>query len=544
MSYQIPVARRIFRGRLSNVIRYGSFAVAIVAAVVGFVLMIAVSIWWMLLFVPAALATGVGTVDLLQHDHSLLRNYPIIGHGRYVLEAVRPEIQQYFIERDTDGMPFDRTTRSLVYARAKGDNAEQPFGTERDLYDVGSDWLIHSVQPVAPSDEPFRVRLGGPQCSQPYDIALLNVAAMSFGSLSANAVLALNGGAAKGGFAHDTGEGGLSKYHLEPGGDLVWEIGSGYFGCRTKDGGFDAEEFARKAAEPSVKAVSVKLSQGAKPGIGGVMPAAKMTEEIAEARGVPVGERCVSPPAHSAFSGPKGLLEFVADLRERSGGKPTGFKLCVGSRVEVLAICKAMLETGIVPDFIKVDGSEGGTGAGPVEFQDHMGMPLTDGLTIVRDALVGTGLRDQVKIGVSGKIASGADIVKRLAQGADFTSSARAMMMAIGCIQAQTCHTNMCPVGITTQDPKRTRALVVADKAERVYCFHHETTRSAQKMIGAMGLSGPDELRPHHVIVRTGSDTIGTFDDLYPCVEPGQFLSEPPESWATAWKMASADSFT
>ena len=374
-----------------------------------------------------------------------------------MLESIRPELQQYFIERDYDGRPFDRDVRSLVYQRAKGDEAELPFGTERNVYAEGYEYFESSIRPLAVGAKEPRVRIGGPDCTKPYDMSLLNVSAMSFGSLSANAILALNQGAALGGFAHDTGEGGLSDYHLRHGGDLVWEIGTAYFGCRTADGGFDRARFAEKAAHDNVKCVSLKLSQGAKPGIGGVLPGEKVTAEIARVREVPEGKTVISPPYHQVFSTPRELIRFIAEMRELSGGKPVGFKLCVGSRREFLAVCKALIEEGTAPDFIIVDGAEGGTGAAPLEFADHLGSPLTEGLITVHNALVGVGLRDRIKIGASGKVATGADIVKRIVQGADFTNSARAMMFAIGCIQAQSCHTNACPVGVATQDPRRAR---------------------------------------------------------------------------------------
>lgn len=524
-------------------IRFLLPALAIVFAAGVTAIAVAVSWWWLLLAVPLILTALVGIYDLLQIRHSVLRNYPLLGHLRFALEALRPEMQQYFVERNTDGRPFDRDARSLVYERAKGENQEKAFGTELDVYAVGQQFLSHSMAPVSPPDEPHRVPVGGPQCTRPYDMALLNVSAMSFGALSAQAVLALNTGAKMGGFAQDTGEGGLTEYHLRPGGDLVWEIGSGYFGCRTSDGHFDEELFAAKASHPNVKCVSIKLSQGAKPGTGGVMPAAKMTREIAEARGVPVGVKCVSPPAHSAFTSPAGLLEFLARLRERCGGKPTGFKLCVGRPPDFLSVCKAMIATGILPDFIIVDGSEGGTGAAPLEFEDHMGMPLTDGLTFVNNALVGCDLRTHIKIGASGKVSSGADIVTRLIQGADYTNAARAMMMAVGCIQAQRCHTNTCPVGVTTQDPKRTRALVVSDKARRVYHFQAETVRSANQLIAAMGLTEPAQLRPWLLVRRTDDQTLKRFDEVHHHLEPGQLLTDPPRWWKGFWQQASADRF-
>jgi glutamate synthase domain-containing protein 2 len=387
------------------------------------------------------------------------------------------------------------------------------------------------------------VRVGGPDCKQPYDMALLNVSAMSFGALSANAIRALNAGAAAGGFAHDTGEGGLTDYHLEGGGDLVWEIGSGYFGARTRDGDFDPDLFAEKSANPQVKCVSLKLSQGAKPGIGGVLPAAKVTKEIADARGVPQGEKCVSPAAHKVFHTPRELVHFIAKMRELSGGKPTGFKMCVGSRVELLAICKAMVEEGVTPDFIVVDGSEGGTGAAPLEFEDHVGVPLTDGLIVMHNALVGTGLRDRIRIGASGKVSTGIDLVKRIAQGADYTNAARAMMMAIGCIQAQLCHTNRCPVGVATQDPKRARALDVLDKTQRVTRFQQATVAQAQQIIASMGLTGTHELTPAMLHRRIDHTTTKTYAELYDWLSPRELLAEAPEGWAADWAAADPDRF-
>ena len=491
-----------------------------------------------------ALVLALAVYDLTQRRHSILRNYPVAGHLRFLLEAIRPELQQYFIERNYDGRPYDRDTRNVIYERAKGIHGEQAFGTERDMAAPGYEWLLHTTAALDPPDAPPLVRIGGPDCTQPYDMALLNVSAMSFGALSANAIRALNGGAQRGRFAHDTGEGGLTKYHLENGGDLVWEIGSGYFGARTKDGRFDADLFAEKAAHEQVRCVSVKLSQGAKPGIGGVLPGAKVTKEIAAARGVPEGEKCVSPSHHREFSTPRELVRFVARMRELAGGKPAGMKLCIGARHEFLAICKAMIEEGTGPDFIVVDGAEGGTGAAPQEYEDHVGTPLTEGLMIVHNALVGCGLRDRIRIGASGKIATGADIVKRLAQGADYTNAARAMMMAAGCIQAQRCHTNTCPVGVTTQDPRRARALNVPDKTERVHRFQQATVAQAQQLLGSMGVSDPSQVRPWMLIRRVDEVTTASYAELFEWLEPGELLRSPPTSWAADWKRADPDSFT
>ncbi len=525
------------------VIRIGWVAAAVLAAVAAVGAALELSPWWWTGAVPLAALGLLGVWDLAQRRHSVLRNYPVIGHARFLLEKIRPELQQYFIERNFDGRPFDRDVRSIVYERAKGTDAEEPYGTERDVYLAGHEFLVPSMAPRPVPDQPPRVRIGGPDCTRPYDMALLNVSAMSFGSLSSNAILALNGGAAAGGFAHDTGEGGMSDYHLRPGGDLVWEVGTGYFGCRTGDGDFDPGKFADKAAHPNVKCVSLKLSQGAKPGIGGVLPGAKVNAEIAGVRGVPEGRTVVSPPYHRVFSTPRELVRFIARMRELSGGKPAGFKLCVGSRGQFLAVCKAMIEEGTAPDFIIVDGAEGGTGAAPLEFADNIGTPLTEGLITVHNALVGAGLRDRVRIGASGKIATGSDLVKRLAQGADYGNAARAMMFAVGCIQAQRCHTNTCPSGVTTQDPRRARALDVGDKTERVRRLQEATVASALQIMAAMGVTDPADLRPHMLRRRTDPQTVRSYDELYDWLAPGQLLAEPPESWAADWAAADPDRF-
>ena len=490
----------------------------------------------------AAALGCVGVYDLVQRRHAILRNYPIVGHARFMLEAIRPELQQYFIERNYDGRPFDRDTRTSVYERAKGVKDEQAFGTERDVAEPGYEWLLHSTHPLDPPKDPPRVLVGGPDCAHPYEMALLNVSAMSFGALSAAALTALNRGAAKGGFAHDTGEGGLTEYHLQ-GADVVWEIGTGYFGARTKDGGFDAAQFREKAANDAIKCVSLKLSQGAKPGIGGVLPGMKVTAEIANARGVPQGQTCVSPPGHKVFSTPRELIRFIIQMRALAGGKPAGFKLCVGTRHELLAICKAMIEEGTAPDFIVIDGAEGGTGAAPAEYEDHMGTPLTEGLMMVHNALVGCGLRDRVRLAATGKVATGSDIVKRLAQGADYTNAARAMMMAVGCIQSQECHLNTCPVGVATQDPKRARALVVPDKTERAYRYQRATVAEAQRLIGSMGLHAPGDVTPHHLVRRVDHVTSKSYAELFEWLSPGQLLDDPPESWEADWRRADPDSF-
>ena len=484
--------------------------------------------WWLVLAAPLLALGLLGVYDMFQNGHSVTRNYPVIGHARFLLEHIRPEIQQYFIESATDGVPFDRETRDLVYDRAKGAKGEEPFGTKRDVTAVGYEFVAHSLRAKRANDEVPTVRLGGPECTQPYDIALLNVSAMSFGSLSGNAIEALNGGAALGGFAHDTGEGAISPYPLKHGGDLIWEIASGYFGCRTDDGHFNPERFAANATRPTVKAISIKVSQGAKPGLGGLLPGAKVNAEIAATREVPIGMTIVSPPTHDEFSTPIELIQWIQQLRSLSGGKPVGFKLCIGSRREFLAICKAMVELESYPDFIIVDGAEGGTGAGPVEFEDNVGMPLTEALMFVHNALVGSGVREHVKIGVSGKVASGIDIVKRICQGADFTLAARAMMFAVGCIQAQSCHTNTCPVGVATQDPWRARALVVDDKKVRVYNFQRITVGSAKQIVASMGLDSFGDLNPRKLFRRVEPHLTMTYADLYEWLKPRQLLVAPP----------------
>lgn len=500
--------------------------------------------WWILLGLAPVLALGLR--DALQTRHAVLRNWPLLGRFRYAFESIRPEIQQYFVEGDTDGKPIHRNFRSVVYQRAKDELDTLPFGTQRDVYEPGYEWMTHSMAAKAwPHDRPApRVTIGGRDCTQPYEASYLGISAMSYGSLSRNAVLALNGGAAKGGFFHNTGEGGISPYHKEPGGDLVWQIGTGYFGCRARDGNFDPEAYKEEVAHPSVRMVELKLSQGAKPGHGGILPAKKVTPEIAKIRRVQMGEDVLSPPSHRAFDTPTGLLEFVARLRELSGGKPVGIKLCVGDAVEVLSVCKAMRETDIAPDFISVDGGEGGTGAAPLEFSNSVGWPLREGLAFVHAALLGTGLRDRTKLIASGKIITGFHMVRALALGADLCSSARAMMLALGCIQARRCNSNHCPVGVATQTPALIEGLVVSDKRERVYRYHHETVLSLLELAGAAGLDSPEQILPSHVWRRMDERTAQHYGELYPLPEAGCLLdgSGPPELLA-AWTAASSDRF-
>ncbi|WP_285657939.1 FMN-binding glutamate synthase family protein [Actinomycetospora sp. NBRC 106375] len=499
--------------------------------------------WWWLVAVPFAAIAALAVADLSQRRHSVLRNYPVLGHLRFLAEAIRPELQQYFVELDYDGRPFDRDTRTTVYERSKGNRGHEPFGSGRDVYATGAESFVHSMTPARVPPTPPRVRVGGPECTVPYDMALLNISAMSFGSLSANAVLAMARGAAAGGFAMDTGEGGLSEYHLRHGADLIWELGTGYFGARSADGGFDPAAFADQAAHPTVRAVELKLSQGAKPGLGGVLPGVKVTAEIAAARGVPARQTVVSPPFHRVFSTPRELVTFLARMRDLAGGKPVGIKLCVGSRRDVLAIVKAWRAEGVGPDFVVVDGSEGGTGAAPLEFLDHVGTPLTEGLITVNNALVGAGLREQVRVGASGKVATGADVVKRLVQGADYTNAARAMMFAVGCIQAQRCHTNTCPTGVATQDPRRARALHVPDKATRVRQLQAGTVASAMEIIAAMGVRHPEQLHPAMLRRRTEPGVMRTYAEIYDWLAPGELLCEPPAAWAADWAAADPDAF-
>jgi len=497
---------------------------------------------WALLLVGPIIVLGVR--DLLQTRHALLRIFPVLGHGRYLLEEVRPEIQQYFVETDTNGTPFAREFRSVIYQRAKDARDTVAFGTQRDVNAIGYEWMTHSLAPKpVPHDEP-RVRVGGRKCTKPYDASHLNISAMSFGSLSKNAIVALNIGAKEGGFAHNTGEGGLSPYHLETGGDLIWQVGTAYFGCRDDAGNFLPELFEKKAAHDSVKMIEVKLSQGAKPGHGGILPAAKLTPEIAEIRSVPMGKDVISPPAHSAFSTPKGLLEFVAQLRELSGGKPVGFKLCIGHRTEFLAICKAMVETDLLPDFITVDGAEGGTGAAPVELSNSVGMPLRDGLLFVNSALRAIGVRDKVRIIAAGKITTGFHMVRAIALGADLCNSARGMMFALGCIQARRCNANDCPVGVATQDPSRYQGLVVSDKSTRVTNYHRQTVHAFLELIAANGHVRSTEIAPKHVHRRVDATTIKSFAEVYEYLPIGCLLDgTAPLAWQTRWDRARADKF-
>ena len=539
-------------------VRYSVLALCIFGLLLSAFSVVGFGVGWLALLVCGALV-GVGVHDLRQTRHAILRNYPVIGHLRFLFEYIRPEMRQYFIEGNREAMPFSRAQRSLVYQRAKGDPDNQPFGTHLDVGAQGYEWVNHSMAPTKLPTHDFRIWIGGDPdhsgqaarslqpCTQPYNASVFNISAMSFGALSANAILALNKGAKLGGFAHDTGEGSISEHHRVHGGDLIWEIGSGYFGCRNVDGSFSEERFATNACDPQVKLIELKLSQGAKPGHGGVLPGAKVTPEIAQARGVPVGVDCISPSMHSAFGTPIEMMHFIERLRQLSGGKPTGFKLCIGHPWEWFAIAKAMQETGIHPDFIVVDGAEGGTGAAPLEFTDHVGAPLQEGLLLVHNTLKGLGLRKQVRIGCAGKVVSAFDMAQLMALGADWCNSARGFMFALGCLQAQTCHSGHCPTGVTTQDPLRQRALIVPDKAERVYRFHQGTLEALKEMVQAAGLKHPREIRAHHIVRRISSNEVRLLSNLVPQVESGSLLSgEILESQAVFklyWPMASAASF-
>ena len=492
------------------------------------------------------LLVGVGVYDLRQTKRSILRNYPIIGHLRFILEFVRPEIRQYFIESDNEATPFSRSQRSLVYQRAKGDPDKRPFGTQLDVHADGYEWVNHSVSPTKITSHDFRITIGE-HSAQPYSASVFNISAMSFGSLSANAILALNKGAKRGNFAHDTGEGSISTHHRVHGGDLIWEVASGYFGCRNDDGSFNADKFADNARDPQVKMIELKLSQGAKPGHGGMLPGPKVTPEIAQARGVPVGVDCISPASHSAFSTPIEMMQFIARLRDLSGGKPTGMKLCIGHPWEWFAMVKAMLETGITPDFIVVDGAEGGTGAAPLEFTDHVGAPVQEGLLLVHNTLRGVGLRDRVKIGVAGKVVSAFDVARYMALGADWCNSARGFMFALGCIQAQHCHTGHCPTGVTTQDPLRQQSLVVPDKADRVYNFHQQTLFALKEMVQAVGVYHPNEITAHHIVRRSDNKVRSLAQFILTQLPNGALLGESvatlPLIYRQTWPRAQAHSF-
>jgi len=502
------------------------------------------ALWSLIVIVPLFI---MGIYDMHQTKHAIRRNFPIAGRLRYLFESIRPEIQQYFVESDTSGQPFNRLERSLVYRRAKKVNDTVPFGTQLDVYKADYHWINHSISALDPHslDHNPRVMIGSSQCAQPYPSSLFNISAMSFGSLSKNAILALNGGAKIGEFFHNTGEGGLSPHHLAPGGDICWNIGTGYFSCRNFDGTFNFEEYKKRATLPNVKMIEVKFSQGAKPGHGGILPKEKVTDEIAEIRLVEKGNDIISPPYHSAFTTPREFVHFVKKLRDGNGGKPVGFKICIGNRSEFIAICKAMVEEQIYVDFIAVDGGEGGTGAAPLEFTNYVGMPLKDAIVFVHDTLKGFGIKDQIKIIASGKVTSGFHIMECLSHGADLCNSARGMMFALGCIQALRCNDNECPTGVATQKRHLVKGLVVADKKVRVANYHNETVKSAVELMGAAGIDHPDKVERFVMFRRVSRTEVETLEQTYPEVEPGCMLQESsvPEKYLASWKGASADRF-
>ena len=526
-------------------LRYTPFVLCIFFALLCVFTIVAFGVGW-LLFVLFTGLSVLGYYDLKQTKRSILRNYPVIGHFRYLFEYIRPEMRQYFVESDAEATPFSRSQRSLVYQRAKGESDKRPFGTQLDVKAIGYEWINHSIAPTTIASHDFRITIGE-NTAQPYSASIFNISAMSFGALSANAILALNSGAKRGGFAHDTGEGSISEHHRVHGGDLIWEIGSGYFGCRNDDGTFNEAKFAENATLPQVKMIELKLSQGAKPGHGGVLPGAKVTIEIANARGVPVGVDCISPASHSAFSSPVEMLQFIEKLRTLSGGKPTGFKFCIGHAWEWFAIVKAMQKTGITPDFIVVDGAEGGTGAAPLEFTDHVGSPLQEGLLLVHNTLKGVNLREKIKIGCAGKVVSAFDISRMMALGAEWCNSARGFMFSLGCIQAQTCHTGNCPTGVTTQDAHRQQALVVPDKAERVYQYHEKTLEALKEMVQAAGLQHPQDITAFHISQRISEGEVRLLANVVPRVKAGSLLDEnigdDHKVYKNYWHKVSADSF-
>ena len=520
---------------------------SIIATLVTCALAWFLSPWVLLIFVIMGPMIAIGYYDMFQRKHSITRNFPIFGRSRYVAEWLRPKIYQYFVEPDYDGRPFDRLNRNLIYQRAKSETSTTPFGTQLNVYEQGYEWMNHSIAPINPTtlDHDPRVMVGGPDCKQPYNASLFNVSAMSFGSLSKNAIMALNGGAAIGNFAHNTGEGGISSYHDKFEGDLIYQIGTGYFGCRTKDGNFDAELYKTRTAPDNVKMIELKLSQGAKPGHGGILPAKKATPEIAKIRNIEPYKDVNSPPYHSAFSTPRELMLFIKQLRDLSGGKPVGFKLCIGHKAEFLSICRAMIETGVKPDFISIDGGEGGTGAAPIEFSNSVGMPFKDGLAFAYNALEGFGIKEDIKLVSSGKIVTGFHIFRAMALGADFCYSARAMMMAVGCIQALECNTNTCPTGVATQQEHLVKGLVVEDKKHRVANYHKKTVHSLVELMAASGIDDPDRINRSHVYRRVIMNQNKRYDEIYPYINAKSLLSLDtiPKDWLFDMSLSSPDKF-
>ena len=528
--------------------RRGFLIIAILIAAVIIALSFIFNFNYLWLFALVGPIIVLGLIDVFQKTHALKRNFPLLGRTRYMAEWLRPKVYQYFVEPDTEGKPFSRLNRNVVYQRAKKVNDTTPFGTQLEVYNEGYEWMNHSIAALDGHDlnQDPRVLVGGKDCTQPYSASIFNVSAMSFGSLSKNAISALNGGAEMGNFAHNTGEGGISPYHKKHGGDLIYQIGTGYFGCRTDDGNFDDALFRKETQADNVKMIEIKLSQGAKPGHGGILPAKKATPEIAKIRNIKPYEAVLSPPFHKAFSTPVGLLQFVKRCRELSGGKPIGFKLCVGHKSEFLAICKAMVETGIRPDFICVDGGEGGTGAAPIEFSNSVGVPSREGLTFVYNALIGFNLKKEITLISSGKILTGFDIFKSISLGADITYSARAMMMAVGCIQALECNHNTCPTGVATQDPELNKGLVVSDKKIRVANYHRETVKAFVELMAASGLDDPDKINRNHVYQRVEQHLSRSYAQTYPYIPEGCLLESgsTPRKWKKYMAQADPNSFS
>ncbi len=468
--------------------------------------------FWMLIITLPLLLLAI--LNTRQKKHAILRNFPVIGYLRYLFESIRPEIRQYFFESDLDGKPFSRRQRSIVYQRAKNEKETVAFGMQADPNEPGFEWAAHTIYPVELSENDLRVWIGNEQCLQPYHASIYNIGAMSYGALSKTAITALNEGAKLGGFAHNTGEGGISEYHLR-GGDLIWQIGTGYFGCRDEKGRFHSLAFRRNALRPEVKMIELKLSQGAKPGHGGILPASKNTQEIAAIRQVKPGTTIHSPARHTKFDSPEGMMGFLNLLRELSDGKPVGFKLSIGHRQEFIDICRAIKSTGIIPDFISVDGSEGGTGAAPLEFTDHLGMPLYEALAFVRLTLEEFELVEEIKVLAAGKLITGFDILKALSLGASACYSARGMMFALGCIQALICDSGKCPVGVATQNPALYKGLDPTDKGYRVFNFHRNTVKATKEMMEACGFSDIQRIPPSHFFRRIDEQTEKSFEEIY-----------------------------
>jgi glutamate synthase domain-containing protein 2 len=468
--------------------------------------------YWALLFTVPLLLLAIR--DVRQNKHAIIKNFPVIGHFRYLFESIRPEIRQYFFESDLDGKPFNRRQRSIVYQRAKNEKQTVAFGMQANPALPGYEWVAHSIYPALIKEKDLRVTIGNHQCMQPYNASIYNIGAMSYGALSKTAIQALNEGAALGKFAHNTGEGGISEYHLK-GGDLIWQIGTGYFGCRHEDGTFNPVAYRKNALRKSVKMIELKLSQGAKPGHGGILPAAKNTLEVAAIRHVIPGTTVHSPTSHSMFNNAEDMMQFIQLLKELSDGKPVGFKLCIGDKKEFIDICEAISLTGIYPDFIAIDGAEGGTGAAPLEFTDHLGMPLYEALAFVKKTLDEFELTEYIKIIAAGKIITGFDIMKALSLGASACYSARGMMMALGCIQALICDSGKCPVGVATQDPALYKGLDPADKKVRVANFHNKTIEATKELMEACGFENIHAIQPSKFYRRINEQETKSFDEIY-----------------------------